>query len=180
MSTLTPELQAEIAQHIRESSDIRWGMIFRDMERGLTIEEIAASQPTSLDNARSYVRGTEAMLRGELPTAPSMAVKAARGYGYLLGCNVSPGLRSYVTSCLRQLAAINPEIRVEEPFVPGSAARAWYSCAPGRRGEDCMPDVPHDPCGRLLLKERRSLRSASQERRVLRVSKLRVGDGMAI
>ncbi len=130
MSTLTPELQAEIAQHIRESSDIRWGMIFRDMERGLTIEEIAASQPTSLDNARSYVRGTEAMLRGELPTAPSMAVKAARGYGYLLGCNVSPGLRSYVTSCLRQLATINPEIRVGEPFLPGPPRDAGTRARP--------------------------------------------------
>ena len=84
------------------------------MERGLTVEQIASSQRTSLDNARSYVRGTEAMLRGELPTAPSMALKASGGYRYLLGCDVSPALRSYVTSCLGQLKAINPKVRVEE------------------------------------------------------------------
>jgi hypothetical protein len=77
MSTLTPELRAEIAQHLREMTS-REGMIIRDMERGLTVEQIASSERTSLNNARSYVRGTEAMLRGELPTAPSMTLKASR------------------------------------------------------------------------------------------------------
>ena len=106
--------------HLRESSG-RGGMILRDMERGLTVEQIAASQRTTLDNARNYVRGTEAMLRGELPTAPSVALKDARFYRYLLwGCNLSPALRSYVKSCLHKLAAINPDIRVEEPFRPGT------------------------------------------------------------
>lgn len=61
------------------------------------------------------------MLRGELPTAPSSALKASGGYRYLLwGCDLSPALRSHVTSCLRQLAAINPKIRVEEPYRPGA------------------------------------------------------------
>jgi hypothetical protein len=70
-------------------------MILRDMERGL---DASRSRPASAppDNARHYVRGTEAMLRGELPTAPSMALKASNGYRYLLGCNLSPALRSYV------------------------------------------------------------------------------------
>jgi hypothetical protein len=120
MSTVTPELRAEIAQHLREMSG-RGGMIFRDMERGLTVEQIAASQRTTLDNARNFVRGTEAMLRGELPTTPSAALKASGGYRYLrLGCDLSPALRSYVTSCLHQLATINPKIRVDEPFHPGT------------------------------------------------------------
>ena len=120
MSDLTPELRDEITHHLRESSG-RGGMIFRDMERGLTVEQIASSQGTSLDNARNYVRGTEAMLRGELPTAPSVALKDARFYRYLLwGCNLSPALRSYVKSCLHKLAAINPEIRVEKPSRPGT------------------------------------------------------------
>ena len=61
------------------------------------------------------------MLRGELPTAPSMALKASGGYRYLLwGCDLSPALRSHVTSCLNQLKAINPKVRVEEPFRPGA------------------------------------------------------------
>ena len=49
MSTLKPELRDEIAHHLRESSG-RGGMIFRDMERGLAVEQIAAGQRTSLDN----------------------------------------------------------------------------------------------------------------------------------
>ena len=122
MSTLKPELRDEIAQHLRESSDIRGGRTLRDMERGLTVEQIAASQRTSVDNARNYVRGIEAMLRGELPTAHSMALKGSRGY--LLGCNLSPALRSYVTSCLHRLRAINPKVRVEEPFRPGTLHEA--------------------------------------------------------
>ena len=118
MRNLTPELRAEILQHLREMSS-REGMIIRDMERGLTVEQIAASQRTSVANARNYVRGTEAMLRGELPTAPSSALKASGGYRYLLwGCDLSPALRSHVTSCLNQLAAINPKIPVEEPYRP--------------------------------------------------------------
>jgi hypothetical protein len=64
------------------------------------------------------------MLRGELPTAPSMALKGSRGYRYLLGCNLSPALRSYVTSCLHRLRAINPKVRVEEPFRPGTLHEA--------------------------------------------------------
>ncbi len=62
----------------------------------------------------------EEVLSGKLPTTPSSALKSARTYRYLQGCDLSPALRSYVTSCLRQLAAINPEIRVEEPFRPGA------------------------------------------------------------
>jgi hypothetical protein len=120
MNTLTPELRAEIAQHLRASSDIRGGMILRDMERGLTVEQIASSQRTTVDNARNYVRGIEDMLSGRLPTTPSSALKASRGYRYLLGCDLSPALRSHVMSCLRQLAAINPEIRVEEPLRAGT------------------------------------------------------------
>jgi hypothetical protein len=116
----TPELRAEIAQHLRESSGIRLGMVPRDIERGLTAEQIASSQGIPLDSARGYVRGVEAVLSGKLPTTPSSALKRARTYRYLRGCNLSPALRSHVTSCLGHLAAINPEIRVEEPFRPGT------------------------------------------------------------
>ena len=135
MSDLTPQLRDEIALHFRESNDIRGGRIVRDMEEGLTVEQIASRQRTTLDNARNYVRGTEAMLRGELPTAPSMAVKAARGYCYLLGCNLSPELRNYVIACLRQLAAINPEIRVEEPFRSGTLSDTGTRARPNDTAE---------------------------------------------
>jgi hypothetical protein len=119
MRNLAPELRAEIARHLREMTS-REGMIIRDMELGLTVEQIASSQGIPLNGARGYVRGVEELLSGKLPTAPSMALKASGGYRYLLGCDLSPALRSYVTSCLHDLRAINPEIRVEEPFRPGA------------------------------------------------------------
>jgi hypothetical protein len=86
MSTLTAGLRDEIVQHLRAMSG-RESMIIRDMERGLTVEQIAASEGTTLDNARNYVRGTEAMFRGELPTAP---FNGAQG---LQGLPVSAGVR---------------------------------------------------------------------------------------
>ena len=51
-----------------------------------------------------------------LPTAKSAALRNSYGYRYLLTCNLSPALHSYVKTCLRGLAAINPEIRVDEPL----------------------------------------------------------------
>lgn len=123
MSTLTLELREEIARHLREMSG-REGMIIRDRDLGLTVEQMAAKQNTTVENVSDYVRGTEAMLCGELPTASSMALKASRGYRYLLGCDLSPALRDHVMSCLRKLATINPEIRVDEPFRPGTLRAA--------------------------------------------------------
>ena len=41
----------------------------------------------------------EGMLTGMLPAAKSSALKAVRPYRYLLGCNLSPALRSFVNSC---------------------------------------------------------------------------------
>jgi 5-methylcytosine-specific restriction protein B len=121
MSTLTPELRAEIAQHLRASigSGLRQGLILRDIELGLDAEQIAAKQNTSVQNARNYIGGVQAVLDGKLPTTPSNALKGARTYRYLMGCDLSPALCDYVTSCLRQLNAINPEVRVEEPLRPG-------------------------------------------------------------
>ncbi len=120
MSDLTSELRDEIAQHLRESSGIRLGMVFQDMERGLDVEQIASSQGIPHNGARGYVKGVEELLSGTLPTSPSQALKWARIYRYLQGCNLSPALRSYVKLCLRQLQAISPEIRVDEPFRPGT------------------------------------------------------------
>jgi hypothetical protein len=120
MSTVTPELRAEIMRHLRATRDNREGMVLRDMERGLTAEQIASSRRTTVDNARNYVRGIADMLSGSLPTTPSLALKASRAYRCLLDCDLSPALRSYVTSCLHRLARINSEIRVEGPFRPGT------------------------------------------------------------
>ena len=133
MSTVTPDLRAEIAQHLRASSDIRLGMVLRDIEEGLDVEQIASSQGIPLNGARGYVRILEEVLSGKVPTTPSEALKRARTYRYLQGCDLSPALRSYVTSCLGQLAAINPEVSVEKPFRPGTLRDAGTHPARGRK-----------------------------------------------
>ena len=60
MSTLTPELWAEIAQHLRVISVIRHGMILEDMERGMDAEQIPSRQRITRDIATSYMRDVEA------------------------------------------------------------------------------------------------------------------------
>jgi hypothetical protein len=95
-------------------------MILRDMERGLDPEQMASSQNTNPENIRGYIKSLDDLLSGKLTTAPSSAEKQARVYRFLLGCNLSPALRSYVTSCLRQLAATNSKVGIEEPFRPGT------------------------------------------------------------
>lgn len=101
-------------------------MILRDMESGLDVEQIAVKQGTSITNVRAYVRGVDAVLSGELPTTPALALKGVRTYRLMLRFNLSPELRSYVTTCIRQLAMVNPEIRLDEPFRPGTL-RAFES-----------------------------------------------------
>lgn len=119
MSPLPPDLRDEIADHLRGSTETRHGMVLRDMERGLDVEQIALKQGTSINNVRAYVRGLQGVLSGELPTTPALALKGVRTYRLLLGFNLSPELRNYVTTCIRQLAMVNPEIRLDEPFRPG-------------------------------------------------------------
>jgi len=56
--------------------------------------------------------------------------------GYLLGCDLSPELRSHTTRFLRQLNAINPEVRINEPLqiraLPGTTARRRADNRPRR------------------------------------------------
>jgi len=124
MSDVTRELRDEIGRHLRASKGIRHGMTFRDMEEGLDAEQIASRQGISVAAAKSYMRGVEELLSGTLPTAPSPAEKWARTYRYLASCDLSPSLRSYITSCLHQLATINPDIDVNQQYRPGTLSGA--------------------------------------------------------
>jgi hypothetical protein len=144
MSDLTPALREEIARHLRASS-LRQGLVVRDMERGLSPEQMASSQGTSIENARNYLRGVQDVLNGRLPTAPSIALKAARTYHYLLGCDLSPGLRSYVTSCLRQLKAINPKVSFDQPYRP-----TGYRDVEAKPRPPISSDVRTEPAARSL------------------------------
>ena len=85
MSTLTPELWAEIAQHLRASSVIRHGMILEDMERGMDAEQIASRQRITRDTATSYMRDVERVLYGKLGTCLMRPAdwRAGQGAGVL-------------------------------------------------------------------------------------------------
>ena len=154
MCDMTPELRAE-----SRSTSVKAVAGGHDLSRhgaGLTVEQIASSQRTSLDNARNYVKGTEAMLRGELPTAPSIAFKASRFYRYLLGeCDLSPALHSCVKSCLRQLATSTRRSASRSHLAPPRRASHDSYTRIRHGAADCMSGMPHVPRGRMLLTERR-------------------------
>ena len=122
MTSLTPELLEEIKRHLRVNP-VRHGEVFRAMERGLDVDQM----DTSRGNARNFRNSVEAMLTGTLPTTKSAALVNSYGYRYLLGCDLSPELRSHTTTFLRQLNAINPEVRINETLqiraLPGTTAR---------------------------------------------------------
>ena len=122
MTSLTPELLEEIKRHLRVNP-VRHGEVFRAMERGLDVDQM----DTSRGNARNFRNSVEAMLTGTLPTTKSAALVNFYGYRYLLGCDLSPELRSHTTTFLRQLNAINPEVRINETLqiraLPGTTAR---------------------------------------------------------
>ena len=108
---LAAELRAEIEDHLR-ANPVRHGEVFRDLERGLTAEQMS----TGRSNVRNFINSVEAMLTGTLPTTKSAAMVNSYGYRYLLGRDLSPELKSHTRKFLRQLAAINPEITVDEPL----------------------------------------------------------------
>jgi len=122
MTSLTPELLEEIKRHLRVNP-VRHGEVFRAMERGLDVDQM----DTSRGNARNFRNSVEAMLTGTLPTTKSAALVNSYGYRYLLGCDLSPELRSHTTTFLLQLNAINPEVRINEALqiraLPGTTAR---------------------------------------------------------
>jgi hypothetical protein len=111
------EVQAEVAA-LLEADDTRLGQVYRGLQRGLTAEVIA----TELDVASSnfvwnYERIIRAMLHGDLPTAPSVALQAARRFRKLLkSSRLSSSLRSYLEMNLAELErkADDPTARAVE------------------------------------------------------------------
>ena len=114
MSDLTPELKAEIEQILRTSSPgLTHGEIFRYRERGLNAEEIATAHGTSLSNIKTFIISLNHLLGGTTPTTKSAARRNSYVYKELLNHYLSPALRSYVDTRLRQLMEIDPEITMD-------------------------------------------------------------------
>lgn len=109
MSELTPELRAEIIEHL-SSSGIRHALVFRDVQQGLTAEQMATGQRTSVSNIRNFMRSIEHLLVGTLPTSAAQSQTNAQGYRELISLDPSPELRAYAESRLQELAANNPAV----------------------------------------------------------------------
>jgi hypothetical protein len=117
MNELTPELRDEILRIMR-SSDIRHAMVFRDLEQGLTAEQVADRQHTSPENVRKLMKSVRHLLDGTLPTSSSMALTNSYVYRELMNFGPSPDLRAYADARLRALATHNPSVKIDEPLGP--------------------------------------------------------------
>ena len=114
MSELTPEVRAEIEQVLRTSSPgLTHGEVFRYMERGLTIEQIASTRGTGVPYIRAVWNSLQHLLNGTMPTSKSDAKINSQVYKELLNHYLSSALRTYVNTQLHRLMRKNPEINMD-------------------------------------------------------------------
>jgi hypothetical protein len=88
-----------------EADDTRLGEVYLALQRGLSAEAIAAELEVASSNfVWNYHRIIRAMLDGDLPRAPSVALSAARKFRTLLKSpRLSLPLRSYLEANLAEL-----------------------------------------------------------------------------
>lgn len=80
----TPEIQAEITDFIRKDQS-RLGAVFRGLDRNLSPDEIAAELGVATSGfVWNQSRMIQALTKGDLPTAPTLALVAARTFRRLL------------------------------------------------------------------------------------------------
>jgi hypothetical protein len=110
-------VRGELAQILQEDNS-RIGEVYRGLARNLSAEEIAAELDVSTSNfVWNYGQTIRALLEGELPTAPTVALGAARKFRSLLRrITLSTDASSYLESTLVELEnrASNPTARVVE------------------------------------------------------------------
>ncbi len=103
-------MREEIEAYLEEDSS-RLGEVYRGLKRGLTADEIAAELGVSTANfVWNYSRLIGALVDGDLPTAPTVALGAARKFRALLKLSRwSQATRADLAASLAQL-----EIRAED------------------------------------------------------------------
>jgi hypothetical protein len=99
-----PELRAEVAA-LLDADVTRLGQVYRGLQRGLTPDAIAAELDVASSNYLwNYERIIKAMLDGQLPNAPSVALQVARKFRtFLKSSRLSLPLRAYLESNLVEL-----------------------------------------------------------------------------
>ncbi|MGY1607086.1 MULTISPECIES: GIY-YIG nuclease family protein [unclassified Geodermatophilus] len=88
-----------------ERDESRVGEVYRGLERNLTADQIAAELGVSTSNfVWNYTQTIRALLEGDLPTGPTVALGVARKFRALLRAGgLSPDARAYLEANLVEL-----------------------------------------------------------------------------
>src|SRR5215831_14119469 len=98
------DVRAELAA-LLEADDSRLGEVYRGLQRGLDAAAIAAELEISSSNfVWNYERAAKALLDGNLPTAPTVALQVARKFRSILkSAQLSPAAQTYLETNLAEL-----------------------------------------------------------------------------
>ncbi len=109
------EVKKELQGYLAADSS-RVGEVYRLLEEGLTTDVIAERPEGGAAGAWQYRRMVRALLDGDLPTAPTVALAAARRYRTVLKApTVSAAARSYLQANLDELKRrANDPARLDE------------------------------------------------------------------
>jgi T5orf172 domain len=100
----SPEVRAELAS-LLGTDESRLGEVYRGLQRGLDAGAIADELGVATSNfVWNYERAAKALLDGDLPWAPTVALSAARKFRSILrSARLSPAARAYLDTNLGEL-----------------------------------------------------------------------------
>lgn len=99
----TAEVRRQLEERLEEDKT-RLGEVYRAQNRGLTAPEIAEELGVASSSfVWNYNQYLQALLEGELPTAPTVALSTARKFRALLKTKMSDEVRRYLQTNLPQL-----------------------------------------------------------------------------
>ena len=97
----------EVVQQLREylqADDSRLGEVYRGLQRSLTADQIAAELGVATSNfVWNYNQTIRALLEGEVPSAPTVALGVARKFRALSKAKISSEVRAYLQASLTEL-----------------------------------------------------------------------------
>jgi hypothetical protein len=135
--------RAEIEQILTDHPRTRFAKVMLGMKRGLTDvwmsqEATAAGEPIRADGIAAVRRIVRLTLNDERVTAPSEAEEQSNIFRELLNYPRSPELHQHVITCLTQLDAIGPNVRMT-PLGEGrlGASDQPRAARPEQKCENC-------------------------------------------
>lgn len=158
----SPEARAELVEFIR-SDQSRLGEVYLRREQGLTADQIAADLGVASSGfVSNYSRTLRALIDGDLPTAPTLALAAARTFRRLLReGDWSPAAHKYLERNLAELERLASDETariVEVEQAKAQTERAESENTPGVYVYALSHYLryPYDKSGRTQMKVGRS------------------------